>query len=252
MIAGARSMLVAALAAAFAAAGCGSSGGETGGGGGGPNDQPGDIVEFGGQQVARIVSVDRGTARQDGKVRYVIENVSGRDQEDLVYSVTFAFPPGAMGGDIAMQYELDTTVERGFALFSNDRSKALDAVMPEASRAGALLGTKLNLAIEPPALTMSRSASGPGTRFVGNRLECVGQAPFEDDPSELWLEFENVSNQKLSNLEVQILFVDTKARTKWKSMPTVNPGERKRVNPDIRGLDAGDRRFLVKVRQAAL
>ncbi|MCG3134903.1 MAG: hypothetical protein HMLKMBBP_02311 [Planctomycetes bacterium] len=243
----------AASVLALAAGACAS---DTGGGGtaaaAGPNDQPGDVIEFGGQQIARIVSVDRGTARSDGKVRYVVENISGRDQEDLVYSVTYAFPPGAMGGDIAMQYELDTTVERGFALFSNDRSKALDSVMPDASRAGALLGTKLNLAIEPPALTMSRTASGPGTRFVGNRLECVGQAPFEDDPSELWLEFENVSNQKLSNLEVQILFVDTKARTKWKSMPTVNPGERKRIAPDIRGLDTGDRRFLVKVRQAAL
>lgn len=252
MIQGMGRTLVLALAlAAVPMWGCAAPG--DGGGRGAVGDAAGQVIAP--DNVARIQSVDRSTASRDGRAKYVIENVSGADQEDLVWSVTFWFPPEIRDG-IEMPEVSETTGERALVLLRGEK-KAVDALCPDFQRYAAaqkpVLGTRINLQVQQPILTVPRNSDGsPGTRFVANKLECVGMIDDLYGQSSLWIEFENVSATKLTDLELQIVFPSSGARTKWKSIPSLAPGQRSRIDVDLGGVDVGDRSFTVKVRQQAL
>jgi hypothetical protein len=216
-------------------------------------DDAGQIVG----EVARSVKVDRTTVNQDGRVRYWIENISGQDQEDLVWSVTFHLPPEVKDG-LEVPEQGEVTSERGLVLYKDDKARLVEAECPNwteiRARGKKILSTTLNLQVQQPVPTIARNATERGTVFDGGRLECVGMDP--DDllgKDSTWIEFENVSSRKLLDLELQYVFAGAAARTKWKSIPALAPGQRARVEVDLRGLGLGtDRDFMVKVRQQAL
>jgi hypothetical protein len=221
----------------------------------GSGDAEGAVLSFGGEPLARIVKKDT-SQLGSGKVRYVLENVSGQNQEDLVWSVSFSLPPGKMTSEIQMREQVETTSERYIVLFKNDKEKALEAECPNFDPSRPIRGTQLRLGIDAPAMTFARGSDGTsGTRFYGGRVECVGisgEDGLYNDPPALWIEFENVSDRKVSDLELQVVFTDTNGRTKWKGLPSMAPGARTRVDVDLAGVDMGGRAFLVKVRQKAL
>ena len=214
-------------------------------------------LAFGGQNLARIVSKDTSGLAASGKVKYVLENVSGRDEEDLVWSVSFSMPPGRMTEEIQMREQVETTSERYMVLFKNDRQKAIEAECPNFDPTRPITGTQLRLAIDAPAMTFARGTDGSqGTRYYGGRVECVGMSGEDELNSaspRLWIDFENVSDRKVSDLEVQVVFTDSNGRTKWKALKSMAPRARSGpVEIDVRGMDMGGKAFLVKVRAQAL
>ena len=237
---------------ALSAAACASP---DGGGGGSAmrtgSDAEGAVLV----DAVRVVKIDRSEMGTAGRVKYTVDNVSGADQEDLVWSVTFTFPPKrATGeGEIELPEESETTAERPLRILRGETGRVLDAVCgafgERTARGQPVLGTRLNVSSNPPVLTLARTASSQGTRFANNRIECVAQSDIWASAESLTIEFENVSNAKVSDLEVQVLFTDSKARSKWKPLPSMGPGQRAKATLDIRGLDLGSRDFLVKVRQ---
>ncbi len=95
---------LALVAAAFAVQGCNSTGGGGGGttGSSAPNvatssegDSEGDVLAGGRLRIARI---DASTLNTDGTVRYFLENLSGKLEEDIIYSVQFFHPAAADTG----------------------------------------------------------------------------------------------------------------------------------------------------------
>lgn len=232
-------------AAAVPAAACGSL---DDGQGRARTDEAGAVIA----EVVRVASVDRSSVNQDGRVRYVVDNLSAADTEDLVWSVTFVFPRGAGGGEIEVDEVAETTAERPLKLARGEKGRLLEAVcgqFAERRAAGqAVVGTRLNVLVNPPVFTVARDASGnPGTRFANNRIECVGQSDIYADDGTLSIEFENVSDRRVSDLRVQVVFTESRDRTKWKAIPEMAPGQRAKVTLDIRGLRLGARDFLVKV-----
>lgn len=234
-------------AAALAAAACGSSGG--GGGSQYASDAVGQLVAP--DQVVRIVELDRAELEKDGRVRYRVENVSGKDQLDLVWSVTFQFPSEVRDG-MVMPEVSETTSEMPLKLLAGGKSEMLVATCPNYARYASakipVLATRLNLQVEEPVRTVARGADGtPGTVFLSGKIECVGMENDLYGKSVLWLEFQNVTQTRLPPFEVQAVFPETGARTKRKSGSALEPGQRTRVELELDGLDLGDREFAVKV-----
>lgn len=245
-----RAVALAAIAACAAA--CASTDDENGSPGNrGPNDAESAVLA----ESVQIARVDRSTVNKDGKVRYYVDNISGSDQEDLAWSVSFVFPRGESSSEISVSAEEETTAEKSLILLRGERNKVLEAecgaFAERRSRGQSVIGTRLNMIPNPPVLTLARAPDGsPGTRFLG-RIECVGQSSIWDG-DQLVLEFENVSGGKVTNLELQVVFVDTRAKSKWRAIPPLAPGQRGKVAVDLKGIDMGERSFLVKVRQQAL
>lgn len=242
------------VAAAVSLGACQSDGDHEGGGGGrSSSDAEGALLA----DAVRIVKIDRAAVNTEGRVRYTVDNVSGVDQEDLTWSVSFLFPPRQGESDIAVAEESETTSERSLVMLRGDSGKVLDAVcgaFNERRAAGQpVIGTRLRVAKNEPAFPMARAPGSQGTRFL-NKLEMVSVSNIEDatDPTELVLEFENFSGGKVSELEVQAVFPRSGMRTKWKALPAAGPGQRTRAVLDLRGVNIGDRQFLVKVRQQDL
>ncbi len=262
-----RVLRTAAALAVFAAfplsLGACASGGEGGGGGAatGGYDQAGSRVgDVGGSAIARVVSVDTSALQTEGKVKYVIENATGTDLEDLLYSVSFHFPPGKVQDEIQVTEEQEASSERPLTLYKNDRQKVIEAVCPNwggPTRVGKVRGTSLMIQNEPPVPVLPRTATDSGTRLFNNRLECTAIATRDELDAEtprLWVELENTDAQKrkAADLEIQVVFPNGGTRTKWKSVPTIQPGGRVKVDLDLRGVELGDKEFLVKVRPQAL
>ncbi|MCE9634739.1 MAG: hypothetical protein K8T90_03450 [Planctomycetes bacterium] len=245
--------LCAASAVSLGACASDGDGGSSGGGGRSSSDAQGALLA----DAVRIASIDRNAVNTEGRVRYVVDNVSGADQEDLTWSVSFLFPPRQVESDISVAEESETTSERSLVMLRGDAGKVLDATCAafnERRAAGqAVIGTRLRVAKNEPAFPMARSAGSPGTRFL-NKLEMVAVSNIEDasDPTELVLEFENISGSKASELEVQAVFPRSGMRTKWRALPAAGAGQRTRAVLDLRGVNIGDRQFLVKVRQQDL
>jgi len=252
--------LVAGFAVCLAAAlaGCQSGGGEPTGDGGDPAGRVGsDSVGTTLLDTVRITGIDRSSTQQDGVVRYTVENVSGQDQEDLVWSVSYVFPSRDSGGDIVLAEEAETTAERVLVLFRGEKGKVLvatcGALEQRRAQGQKIVGTRLVVAANPPVFPFARTAAQEGTKFASGRLECVGQSsiwgePGSPPPDALSIELENVSKGPVANLELQVVFSETNARTKYVVIPATQPGERTLVTVDLRGLDLGGRDFLVKVR----
>ena len=246
-----RAVAAAALAAAAAACG-GIVGGNEGnaGGNGGPvtDDAVGKVLPP--DSVVRILEIDRSQLQTAGKVRYRVENVSGSEQPDLMWSVTFVFPPEE-SGELLLPDVKESTAEMPLRLVADGRSEFLEAVCPnwtKYSTAGTQVeATRLNMQVEEPVPARARSGSEPGTYFVAGKLECVGMSDDLYGESTLWLEFENVTATRLPPFEVQAVFGERRVRTPKKGGPGLDPGQRARVELDIAGLDLGDRSFAVKV-----
>lgn len=212
--------------------------------------------------AVRITRIDRGTMNQDGKVRYTIENVSGVDQEDLAWSVSFVYPKGDSERDLGVSAVEETTAEKSLVLLRGEKNKVLDAqcgaFADRKARGQQITGTHLNVAPNPPVMTMARDADKgqPGTRFATGRIECVGMTDIWAPDEQITLEFENVSASKVANLELQVVFIDAAgkpiSRSKWRAIPSMAPGARAKTTVELQGLDMGDRSFNVKVRQQAL
>ena len=240
---------LAAAALALCAAACASSEGPAGPDERYVSDAPGQLVPP--DDVVKIVEADRSALEKDGRVRYRIENISGRDQPDLVWSVTFQFPAEVREG-VALPEVAETSSETALRLVAGGKSEVLEATCPNYARYATakipVLATRFNLAREEPVRTVARSADGtPGTQFLSNKIECVGMTPDLYGQKIFWLEFQNVSTSKTAPFEVQAVFPSSTARTKKKTGPALEPGQRARVELDLEGVDTGDREFTVKV-----
>lgn len=247
-----RTLVVPLLAACALAAGCASDGGA---GGGTPTPTVNDAA---GQEplpgIVRIAKVDRAP---DGKVTYYLENVSGKLQEDLACRVNFLYAPTGKGA-IAIADDWEPTALRDLVLLKGDTAKEVAAENPRPGQP--VKATTITVENTPPVAAVMREGNqkGTGTLFLNRALECVGMAS-EDEvhAGKLWIEVENVSNRKVSDLEARAVFVDStgekKAETKWTRMADLQPGARGRIAFDLSGLGrVGTFAFLVKVRQQTL
>jgi hypothetical protein len=243
-----------ALAAATFAAGC------QGGGGGGRGDASidgaSDVVP------ADVVRVVKKESAPDGRVTYVLENVSGKLQEDLTYHVEFHYDYAAAPGDsqpvIKIADDIEFSPERDLVLLKSDTAKVIAVENPRPGKP--VKSASISVQSSPPVAAVYRDAGNPGTYFLNRALECVGMAS-EDEirAGALWIEVENVSDRALSELESKAVFVDqmTKekvAETKWAAVRDLaTKGARARIQYDLSGLGkVGNLSFLVKIRQQSL
>jgi hypothetical protein len=238
-------------AAAFVAAACDSTGaGKNGNGASAVNELHDDVP-------TDVVRVDRRDVAPDGRVTYVLENVSGKLQEDLTYFVEFHYASTGKGA-INIADEVEVSPERELVLLKSDLAKQITVDNPKPGQK--VLGAKLFVRSTPPVAAVARDASGPGTYFLNHAIECVGMAsPDELRAGSLWIEVENVSDRPVSELEAKAVFVDqmTKEKggeTKWtvvRDLP--KRGARARVQFDLGGLGKVDNlSFLVKIRQQSM
>lgn len=217
---------------------------------GSKNDNAGDEPI---KDVVRIKSIDRSP---DGSVRYVVENVSGRDQEELAYFVSFFFPADETSA-IKQEGVRDTTPMRDILLLRGaEREVTAQNPRPGAPCLGTTIDVVNNEAV--PVVTRGDTA---GTLFLNRALECVAMST-EDDvrvQKKLWLEFENVSSRAISEIEAKAQFHDPGAgnakvgETKWTRVKDVQPRQRTRVEFDLASLGRlSNTIFLVKIRQQSL
>lgn len=210
-----------------------------------------------GTPLARVVEIDTSRLAAAGIAGYVVDNVSDRDHEDLEFTITYHFSPTPQAGPLTMN-DVEATAERPLTLFRSDRRKRLDGTCPgwTPERATRLRGTTLRLVDSLPAALIARGP-GPGTTLFNGRLECIAMATAGelDSPSpRLWVELENIDprSRRASDLEAQAVFPSTGARTKWKSVPTIAPGQRARVEFDLKNVPMGDRECALKIRPQTL
>jgi hypothetical protein len=246
----------AALAAAvFVAAACDSTGAGKNAKGGAIDDE--DVLPAG---VVEVVNVNHAP---DGRVTYVLKNVSGQLQEDLTYRVKFHYAgtennKDGNGKAFQIADDVQVSLERDLVLLKSDAAKSVVVDNPRPGQA--VKDTRILVQVSPPVPSVARDAGSQGTFFLNHALECVGMAS-EDEirAGNLWIELENVSDRALSELEGRAVFVDqfTKEKiseTKWTSMPDLpQRGARSRVQFDLSGLGkVGNFSFLVKIRQQSL
>ncbi len=202
----------------------------------------------------RIVRVDRSELATTGTVRYVLENTSGKLQEDLSYYILFHYPPTGSGA-IEVQEDSESSQVVDLVLFPGDKAKEVSAVNP---RQGVkVVGTKLEVEKYVAVPAVARSADlGRGTLFLNGALECVAMsaddARYETPPS-LWIEFENVSRTPVQLAEAKVVFYDHRTDTKvsetsWQPIRDLPPAQRARIDFNLSGLQGVRGSFLVKVR----
>jgi len=247
-------MGAALAAAAVAVAACDSPGtAKNNGGGGAVGATSGDLGDEMPTDVVRVAKKEPGP---DGRVTYVLENVSGKLQEDLTFHVEFHYPKTASGAIDAD--DIEVSPERDLVLLKSDVAKSITVENPKPGHK--VLGTKLAIQSSPPIAAVARDANNPGTYFLNRAVECVGMAS-EDDvrAGSLWIEIENVSDRAISELEAKAVFVDqmTKekgAETKWTAVRDLSKkGARSRITFDLGGLGkVGNLSFLIKIRQQSL
>ena len=242
-----KSVVTVVLAAALL--GCGSS--KQSRSAGGILDSSGEALPG----VVQIVGVEHGA---DGKVTYKLSNISGRVQEDLSCSIAFRYPDTAQSAMVL--HEWQPTPLRDLVLLKSDTAKEITEANPRPGQK--VLETKLTVESTPPVDTVAREQGPPGsgTLFLPERsLECVTMAG-EDDvrAGKLWIELENVSAKRVSDLEARVVFIDVdrqgtsrkQAETKWTPVAELDPGKRGKVEFDLAGLGpVGSYKFLVKIRQ---
>lgn len=238
------------LALSLALAGCGSDKGEKTTDASGRIDSSGEPIPG----VVRIVGVDHDAS---GKVTYRLANISGKLQEDLAYSIRFRYPATGQGA-ISIADDWEPTPVRDLVLLKSDTAKEITAESP---RPGSpVKETELNVENTPPVGIVAREKGPPGsgTLLLDRSLECVLMAG-EDEvrAGKLWLEFENVSGIRVTELETRAVFVDgdgqKQAETKWIGLKDLEPGARGRVTFDIAELGrVAAFTLLVKVRQQSL
>jgi len=212
-------------------------------------DSVGDVVAP--DRVVRIVEIDRSALEREGRIRYRVQNVSEREQPDLVWTVTFEFPPDARSGWVR-PHVAEVTSEMPLRLVSGGRSELLEAVCPNFERyvemGTPVVATRLHVQVESPVPTRPRSRDGTrGTIFLSGNIECVGMLEDLHRQESMWIDFENVSQARLPPFEVHAVFTSTKARTPKSGGPALAPGARCRVVLDLRGVDGSDSWFAVKV-----
>ncbi len=247
--------LAAALAAAaLATAACPSTGGKGDGAGGG-SSVGGDLHDVLPTDIVRVAKLDHAP---DGRTTYVLENISGKLQEDLTYHVEFHYESKTAGGPIGIADDLELSPERDLVLLKGDVAKPIVVENPRPGHA--VKATTIAVQSSPPIAAVARDANNAGTFFVNHSLECVGMAS-EDEirAGSLWIEVENVSDRPVTELEARAVFVDQftreeTAKTKWTAVKDLSRrGARSRIAFDLGGLGkVGALSFLVKIRQQSL
>jgi hypothetical protein len=215
--------------------------------------------------IVRIAQIDRSAAATSGVVKYYIDNVSGQLQEDLSWNVVFMYPPRQRGVNVVLPYDSDVTASKDLEMVGGQRGVVLTATSTEfASRTAAgeqLLATRLVVQkIELVPMVERDPVTGPGTKVLSGRLECVGLSPADDriikNPPELWIELENVSSQPVEDVEVKAVFMSSDGRTRagetgWHAISSVQPGQAQRVTLDLSRINRSVARtgsFVVKVK----
>jgi hypothetical protein len=113
--------------------------------------------------AVRIVSVDRSAVNTDGSVRYVLENVTGEDQDTLTARITFFYPPS---GDFDLPYDTDVTEEMDVPLFKGQNDYVLSATSrvfaERAERGEKVLATNVSVSMAElvPIVAGRSNASG--------------------------------------------------------------------------------------------
>jgi hypothetical protein len=248
-------VLGAALAAsALALVACDSSSGSRGAAplAEAKSDQAGE------EPLAGVVRIKSVTRAPDGGVRYVLENISGKDQEDLSYFISFLFP-SQVGTAITMLGDREATPQRDLVLLRGTE-KELAAGNPRPGTASQ--GTRIDVFSNEAVPVVARSAGEPGTLFFNKTIECVAMAPEDDQRGanpRLWIEFENVSANSITDIEAKVQFHDPSAgnrkvgETNWTPLSNLSPHQRARIDFDLSGVGRiSNRIFLVKIRQQAL
>jgi len=204
--------------------------------------------------VVQIVGVDHGA---DGRVTYRVANISGKLQEDLAYRIRFRYQATGQGA-ISIADDWETTPVRDLVLLKSDTAKEIAADNPRPGKE--VKETELNVENTPPVGVVARDDGPPGTGslFLERALECVRMAG-EDEvrAGKLWIEVENVSGRRVTELEARAVFVDgagvKQAETKWIAMRDLEAAARSRVDFDISELGrVAAFTLLVKVRQQSL
>lgn len=212
--------------------------------------------------LLRIARVDRSQLNTTGTVRYYVENLAGRDIQDLSYRILFKWPPSST--DFDMPFESEVTDLQPLKLFDGAAAQELvgqSQLFAQRSAAGQqILSTELFVEADRPVAIVDRSGGSEGTRFVNGALECTALSSEDllyQSPPSLWIEFENVGSRRLSSLEIMAVFVDTagntSAETAWADVPTIAPGGQARVTFDLSGAgNVRNREIRVKVRQKSI
>lgn len=212
--------------------------------------------------LMRIARVDRSAMNTSGTVRYFVQNLAGRDVQDLSYRIVFKWPPAS--SDFDMPFESEVTDLQPLKLFAGAAAQELvgqSTQFAERSAAGQqLLSTELYVEADRPVAIVDRSGGGEGTRFANGALECTALSPEDllyQSPPSLWIEFENVGSRRLGSLQIMASFVDTSgnatAQTEWRDIPTAAPGATVRVDFDLSGAGSvRNREIRVKVRQKSI
>lgn len=245
------------VAASISAVSCNSTGSASGSGGGaaarvvGEPDAPGTQVLPG---VVTIADIDRSAMNTEGIVRYYIDNVSGEDQEDLVYFVQFFRPPTASG--IKIEFLSEPTTETPLVLFKSDRRREIAVRSDDAATWKDISTTRLTVNKMEAVPTVAREGSQSGTTFLNGALECTGfQGDFFQAEPALALELTNVSEKPATDLEIRVVFKDGKNRkeTDWKRLAPMKPGQSMDVSFDLSGMGREVRGICwVQVRPAPL
>lgn len=248
--------LVVVSAAALALPGCNSGDGvktDTGPVAGSMNDHAGDEPLAG---IVRIKNVER--SADGASAKYMVENVSGRDQEDLAYFVSFFFP-ATKGSAIDTVGDRETTPQRDLVLLRGT-SREITAVNPYPRPGQVCLGTTIDV-VNNEAVPVVTRGDTAGTLFLNKSLECVAMSGEDEvrESKKLWIEFENVGTRAISEIEAKAQFHDPGAgnakvgETKWTNVRDVQPKQRTRVEFDLASLGRlTNKTFLVKVRQQSL
>lgn len=239
----------------------GGTGGNGGNGGGGGalvaeyNDSEGPAaVDDKGNEIVRIVSIDRSTLPKDGTVRYVLENVSGVKQDKLTFAIQFYLPKKSGPGS-QIPFDLEVTFEQPLKLYP-DKPRVQVEAKCSIWTGGPFLGTKIKVEEERPHVTVPRGAEGPGsgTMFMSGLLECESLDKLFDLPIGCQITFENRSSQNLSNLVTQAVFLDSDhttiiGETAWQTMPAMSPGGKAKVDFDLSSVARTSHDVWIRVKQ---
>lgn len=253
--------LLAALGLAALLTGCPTTGkkADPGGKGAVPGVQKDEADTELADGLVKITAIDRSKLPTEGIVTYTVENTSGEHLENLLYYVLFSYPATAEQKDVGLDFDSAATNETPLNL-SKGRSKAIPVKSPKWQGKGKspkVIGTKLAVLKDEFVPTVARLGSDPGTHFMFGALECVGFASDEDmlftKPPVFWIELENKTKRRVSNLEINVIFMEldgetVAGETGWQSMRSFGPGERKRTDLKLKKVKKVRPDFWVKIR----
>lgn len=215
-------------------------------------DNEGDLLADG---ALKIVRIDRSRLKTEGVVAYVVKNVSSGPGKDFVWSVTFQYDPPKDTGEIRMPVTLEPTDEFSVYLVSEDeerieiKSGAFDSRPKDESGGRGVRSTRMSAYRFPPRLAIARGEGMQGTLFVGGDVECVGLSSLWDDPTQLVVSLQNISNKAIPDNRYQLVVImdESETRSDPVPLPGLAPGQTVKVTADLSKVVLGTRSYKLQV-----